>query len=442
MRARQSRLKSDIFGKNLKKVFPIVREGQSDSASLDNALEFLVQGGRSLAHAMMMLIPEPFASNPLIDSERRAFYEFHSAMMEPWDGPAAVCFTDGKMIGATLDRNGLRPCRYQITSDDLLILSSEAGALPIAPERISFKGRLEPGRMLLLDLVQGRIVDDEEIKREISRREPYSEWISRNRVATAELPEPQQSAPPEKEPLHRRQQIFGYTREELKVVLLPMLTTAEEATSSMGNDTPLAVLSDRPQLLFKYFRQLFAQVTNPPTDSIREQLVMSLVTNIGPKPNLLAQSPEGWRQIKVQQPILTNTDLAKIREMKDPNFKSTTLKMLFRAKEGSKGFRAALLELCRQASKAVLDGNKFIILSDRGVNQEWAPIPSLLAVSAIHHHLVRKSQRSQCGLILETAEPRDVHHFACLLGYGAGSINPYLVFETIDDLKKSGALPR
>jgi glutamate synthase (NADPH/NADH) large chain len=305
MRARQGRLNSDLFGADMEKLFPIVSENQSDSACLDNALEFLALGGRSLPHAMMMLIPEPWVANPQMDLDRRGFYQYHAAMMEPWDGPAAVCFTDGKLIGATLDRNGLRPCRYQVTADGVVVLASEAGVLPADPKEVRQKGRLMPGRMFLVDTVQGRIIDDEEIKADIVGRKPYRSWVTQYGISLDELPEPLNVPQPDHPTIRQRQQAFGYTVEELKMVITPMIVTGEEAVSSMGTDTPLAVLSERPQLLFKYFKQLFAQVTNPPIDPIREQLVMSLVTNIGPKPNLMDESPESCRRIKVQQPILT-----------------------------------------------------------------------------------------------------------------------------------------
>ena len=441
MRARQGRLQSDLFGSDVPKLFPIVYEHQSDSACLDNALEFLVLGGRSLPHAMMMLIPEPWVGNPQMDLDRRGFYEYHAAMMEPWDGPAAVCFTDGKLIGATLDRNGLRPCRYQVTSDDLVVLASEAGVLPAEPQHIRQKGRLQPGRMFLVDTGQGRIIDDEEIKADIVGRKPYRAWVTQYRISLDELPEPLNVPQPDHPTIRQRQQAFGYTVEELKMVVTPMVVAGEEPVSSMGTDTPLAVLSERPQLLFKYFKQLFAQVTNPPIDPIREQLVMSLVTNIGPKPNVMDETPEACRRIKVQQPILTNADLEKIRAIADPHFKSKTLRMLFRVAAGPEGLGPAVDELCRQASQAIKDGFKFLILSDRGVNEEWAPIPSLLGIAAVHHHLVRECTRTEVGLILETGEPRDVHHFACLIGYGAGTINPYLVFETLVDMERDGYLP-
>jgi glutamate synthase (NADPH/NADH) large chain len=441
MKARQGRLHSDLFGKDMEKLFPIVYENQSDSACLDNALEFLLLGGRSLPHAMMMLIPEPWVANPQMDLDRRGFYQYHAAMMEPWDGPAAVCFTDGKMIGATLDRNGLRPCRYQVTTDGMVVLASEAGVLPVEAKHIRMKGRLMPGRMFLVDTVQGRIIDDEEIKADIVRRKPYRSWVTQYGVSLDELPEPLNVPQPDHPTIRQRQQAFGYTVEELKMVITPMILNGEEPVSSMGTDTPLAVLSDRPQLLFKYFKQLFAQVTNPPIDPIREQLVMSLVTNIGPKPNLMEESPESCRRIKVQQPILTNADLQKIRGISDPQFRSKTLRMLFRVAEGPDGLGAAVDDLCRQASQAIKDGYKFLILSDRGVDGAWAPIPSLLGISAVHHHLVRECTRTEVGLILETGEPRDVHHFACLIGYGAGTINPYLVFESLVDMERDGYLP-
>jgi glutamate synthase (NADPH/NADH) large chain/glutamate synthase (ferredoxin) len=441
MRARQGRLESALFGEDLAKLYPIVSEHQSDSACLDNALEFLVMGGRSLPHAMMMLIPEPWVGNPQMDLDRRGFYEYHAAMMEPWDGPAAVCFTDGTLIGATLDRNGLRPCRYQVTADDVVVLASEAGVLPADAKHIRQKGRLQPGRMFLVDTGQGRIIDDEEIKADIVRRKPYRSWVTQYKISLDELPEPSNVQQPDHPTIRQRQQAFNYTVEELKMVITPMVVTGEEPVSSMGTDTPLAVLSERPQLLSKYFKQLFAQVTNPPIDPIREELVMSLVTNIGPKPNLMDEMPESARRIRVKQPILTNADLEKIREIADPHFKSKTLGMLFRVADGPDGLGAAVDELCRQASQAIKEGYKFLILSDRGVNEEWAPVPSLLGISAVHHHLVRECTRTEVGLILETGEPRDVHQFACLLGYGAGTVNPYLVFETLVDMERDGYLP-
>lgn len=441
MRARQGRFSSSLFKDDLEKLFPIIDSEQSDSACFDNALEFLVMGGRSLPHAMMMLIPEAWAGNPHMDLDRRGFYEYHAAMMEPWDGPAAIAFTDGKMIGATLDRNGLRPARYLVTQDDLVVLASETGVLQFEPEDVRTKGRLQPGKMFLIDTEQGRIIDDDEIKAKIASQQPYREWVSRYRISISELPEPLNLLQPNHETLRQRQQTFGYTIEDLKMLLTPMAVNGEEAIGSMGHDTPLAVLSDRPQLLFKYFKQLFAQVTNPPIDPIREHLVMSLITTIGPKANLLSETPQHARRIKIQQPILTNADLEKIRQISDKNFKPITLKMLFRTANGPKEMAVAVDRICQEASDAIAEGYKFIILSDRGGNEEWAPIPSLLAVSAIHHHLIRESLRTEIGLIVETGEAREVAHFAQLIGYGAGSVNPYLAFETLTDMAREEYLP-
>ncbi|HET8760535.1 MAG TPA: glutamate synthase central domain-containing protein, partial [Nitrospiria bacterium] len=441
MRARQGRLQSDLYGDDIDKLFPIIYENQSDSACFDNALEFLVMGGRSLPHAMMMLIPEAWVGNPQMDLDRRGFYEYHAAIMEPWDGPAAMAFTDGRLIGGTLDRNGLRPARWLITHDGLAVLASEAGVLTFAPQEIRAKGRLQPGKMFLVDTVEGRIIDDEEIKSDIASRKPYREWVATNRLSLDELPQPMSVPQPDHATLRQRQQAFGYTVEELKMVLTPMVVNGEEAVGSMGTDTPLAVLSERPQLLFKYFKQLFAQVTNPPIDPIREALVMSLVTNIGPKPNLLSETPETCRRIKVQQPILSNFDLQKIRSITDPDFRSRTLKMLFRVAEGPDGLAGAVEDLCRQAAEAVRAGDKFLILSDRGVNEEWAPIPSLLAIAAVHHHMIRESLRAEVGLTVETGEAREIHHFACLIGFGAGTVNPYLAFETLVDMARDAYLP-
>jgi len=441
MRARQGRLSSTLFKDDLEKLFPIIEEGQSDSACFDNALEFLVMGGRSLPHAMMMLIPEAWAGNPHMDLDRRGFYEYHASMMEPWDGPAAIAFTDGKMIGATLDRNGLRPARYLVTQDDLVVLASETGVLEFAPEEVRTKGRLQPGKMFLIDMEQGRIIDDDEIKAKISSQQPYREWVSRYRISINELPEPLNLHQPNHATLRQRQQTFGYTIEDLKMLLTPMAVNGEEAIGSMGHDTPLAVLSERPQLLFKYFKQLFAQVTNPPIDPIREHLVMSLITTIGPKANLLTETPQHARRIKIQQPVLTNADLEKIQQISDKNFKPITLKMLFRAAFGPKEMAVAVDGICKEANKAIAAGYKFIVLSDRGVNAEWAPIPSLLAVSALHHHLIRESLRTEIGLIVETGEAREVSHFAQLIGYGAGSVNPYLAFETLTDMAREAYFP-
>jgi glutamate synthase (NADPH/NADH) large chain/glutamate synthase (ferredoxin) len=441
MKSREGGLRSELFGDDLRKIFPVIEENQSDSACLDNALEFLVAGGRSLPHAMMMLIPEPWVGNPAMTLERRGFYEYHAAMMEPWDGPAAVCFTDGRVVGATLDRNGLRPCRYQRTKDGLVTLASEAGVLVEDPVDIVAKGRLEPGKMFLIDLAKGRIVEDEEIKSEMASRKPYRSWVLQHRISVEELPEPLQGPQPDHLTLRQRQKAFGYSIEELNFIMTPMAVNGEEPTSSMGADTPPAILSDRPQLLFRYFRQLFAQVSNPPIDPIREQLVMSLVLNLGPKFNLLEEKPESCRHVRIKQPILTNSELQKIRDIAEPGFHARTLSLLFSSKEGPEALERAVEKLCWQAVEAIKEGEKFLILSDRGVRRDLAAIPSLLAVSAVHHHLVERSLRAEVGIIVESGEPRDVHHFACLLGYGAGAINPYLAFETLVDMVRTEFLP-
>ena len=443
MRVREANMKSPLFGEDMHKLFPIITEDQSDSACLDNAVEFLVRGGRSLPHAIAMLVPEAWEGNPHMDLDRRGFCEFHGAMMEPWDGPALLAFTDGRLIGGTLDRNGLRPARWLVTDDDLVVLASEAGALDIEPSRIVAKGRIHPGRMFLVDTRAGRILGDEEVKRDLASRKPYRAWVAANRVSLDELPEPLGPTQSDGTELQRRQAAFGYTREELAMVVAPMATTGEEPVGSMGNDTPLAVLSSEPQLLFNYFKQLFAQVTNPPIDPIREQLVMSLSVNIGPRTNVLGERPEHARHIRVKSPILTNAALEKIRAVakEDARFRCKTLRMLFPAAGGAKALHLALESLCRKASQAVHEGHTLVVLSDRGVDADWAPIPSLLATAAVHHHLVREGLRTEVGIIVESGEPREVAHFALLIGYGAGTVNPYLAFETLGPLIRENALP-
>ncbi|MEK7286787.1 MAG: glutamate synthase large subunit [Nitrospirota bacterium] len=441
MRARQGQMSSPIFQDQMKALYPIIAENQSDSACLDNAVEFLVMGGRSLPHAMMMLIPEAWSGNPHMDLDRRGFYEYHAAMMEPWDGPAAVAFTDGVQIGATLDRNGLRPGRFVVTKSGLLVLASEAGVLSFSPDQIVTKGRLQPGKMLLVDTARGKIIEDEEIKTELSSRRPYRQWVAANRIRIEELPDPLYIPQPDHVTLRQRQQVFGYTIEDLKLLLTPMAVTGEEAIGSMGTDTPLAIFTEQPVLLFKYFKQLFAQVTNPPIDPIREQMVMSLGTSLGPKANLLGETPEHARRIRVNTPILTNSDLEKIRSIPDGHFKAKTIPILFSAEKGVDEMAAALDRICQQASDAIREGFNFVILSDRGINIQMAPIPSLLAVSAVHHYLIDAGLRSEVGLSVETGEAREVSHFALLIGYGAGSINPYLAFETLVDLARDAYLP-
>ena len=445
MRARESRFASRLFGDDIRKVLPVIDTDGSDSAMFDNALEMLTLAGRSLPHAVMMMIPEPWSGHESMSEEKRAFYEYHSCLMEPWDGPASISFTDGVRIGAVLDRNGLRPSRYYVTKDDLVIMASEVGVLDVPPDRVLKKGRLEPGRMFLVDTEQGRIISDEEIKHTVATEHPYGQWLKENIVRLEELP----PAPFVHEPDHAtvllRQQAFGYTTEDLKIILGPMAAEANEPVGSMGTDTPLAVLSKRPQPLYNYFKQLFAQVTNPPVDAIREELIMSVDTTIGPEANLLEPTPEAARQIKLRSPILTNKELEKLRHIGELNgrargFKSVTLPMLFKAREGGAGLERAMDELCRQASEAIAAGTDIIILSDRGVDREHAPVPALLAVAGVHHHLIREGTRTHVGLVVESGEPREVHHFALLLGYGAAAINPYLAFETLDDMVRHGRL--
>ena len=442
MAARQASVSSPLFGKDINKLWPISYEGQSDTACFDNALEFLVQGGYSLAHAMMMMIPEAWAGNPLMDEERRSFYEYNAALMEPWDGPAAIAFTDGRQIGATLDRNGLRPARYFLTRDGRIVMASEMGVLPIAEKDIVKKWRLQPGKMLLVDLDEGRLIPDEELKSTLARRHPYKEWLARTQIVLEDLPAAGNHPPISNLSLLDRQQTFGYTQEDIKLLMTPMAMTGEEAVGSMGNDTPISALSDKPKMLFTYFKQNFAQVTNPPIDPIREELVMSLVSIIGPRPNLFSlEEMSTTKRLEVRQPILTNADLEKIlsiSEVSDSHFKSLTFDITFPSEHGATGMEWAIDELCDRAEEAVRAGTNIIVLSDRKAGADRIPIPSLLACAAVHHHLIRKGLRTSVGMVIETAEPREVHHFACLAGYGAEAINPYLAFETLiamqDDL--------
>jgi glutamate synthase (NADPH/NADH) large chain len=441
MAARQASVDSDLFGNDISKIWPISYEGQSDTACFDNALEFLVRGGYSLAHAMMMLVPEAWAGNPLMDEERRAFYEYHAALMEPWDGPAAICFTDGRQIGATLDRNGLRPARYLVTDDGLVVLASEAGVLPIPEESIVEKWRLQPGKMLLIDLEQGRIVSDEEIKKSLSNAHPYKEWLKRTQIVLEDLRPVQARESRTDVSLLDRQQAFGYTQEDLKLLMQPMAVTGQEAVGSMGTDTPISALSEKSKLLYTYFKQNFAQVTNPPIDPIREELVMSLVSFIGPRPNIFdLEGTSRRKRLEVRQPILTNEDLEKIRCIGhfEDRFDTKTLDMTYPVEKGAAGLEDAIDRLCERAEAAVHGGYNIIILSDRMVGPDRIPIPALLATAAVHNALIRKGLRTSVGLVLETGEPREVHHFACLAGYGAEAINPYLAFDTLlamlDDL--------
>jgi glutamate synthase (NADPH/NADH) large chain len=443
MAARQASVSSKLYGDDIQKLWPISYEGQSDTACFDNALEFLVQGGYPLAHAMMMMIPEAWAGNPLMDDERRAFYEYNAALMEPWDGPAAIAFTNGRQIGATLDRNGLRPARYFVTRDERIIMASEMGVLPIPEKDIVKKWRLQPGKMLLVDLDQGRLIPDDELKATLAKSHPYKEWLERTQIVLEDLPGASAAVPLSNLALLDRQQMHGYTQEDLKILMAPMAAQAEEAVGSMGNDTPISALSDKPKLLFTYFKQNFAQVTNPPIDPIREELVMSLVSIIGPRPNLFdLEGLSTTKRLEVRQPILTDEDLEKIRSIStvvDSHFKSCTLDATWPAETGPEGLQPALDRLCEEAEQAERDGCNIIILSDRLAGGDRIPIPSLLACAAVHHHLIRKGKRTSVGLVVESGEPREVHHFACLAGYGAEAINPYLAFETL--IAMHGELP-
>ena len=440
MVARQSMFASPLFGEDMQKLFPIIGPGQSDTACLDNALELLLATGRELTHCMMMLIPEAWSDRIEMSQEKKDFYEYHSCLMEPWDGPALLAFTDGVRVGAILDRNGLRPFRYLVTKNDMLVMASEVGVLDVPPEDVLFKARLEPGRMFYVDPTQGRIIDDEEIKSELSRRQPYGEWLANTKVALEQLPEPPFVHATDYESLVQRQQVFGYTLEDLRMLMEPMAATGAESVGSMGNDAPLAVLSDKPQLVFNYFKQLFAQVTNPPLDAIREELVTSTESFIGSEQNLFDETPEHCHQLKLREPVITNYELEKIRNVNVGEIKSTTLPTLFDTEAGEGALERALDELCSNASKAIADGYRIIILSDRDADADHAPIPSLLAVSAVHHHLIREGSRTKAGLVVESGEPREVAHFALLIGYGAGAVNPYLAFETLDDIVRENVL--
>src|SRR5213082_1251569 len=442
MAARRQAMSSNLLGADLGKMVPLIGPGQSDTACIDNALELLVVGGGySLAHAMMMLIPEAWA-DPLMDPERRAFYEYHAALMEPWDGPAAIAFSDGRQIGATLDRNGLRPARYIITDDDHLIMASECGVLPVPEEKIVRKWRLQPGKMLLIDLEEGRIIDDEEIKRKLAAEHPYDAWLKQTQYKLEELPDAPESAVPAmpNDPTTRldQQQAFGYTQEDIQFFLEPMARDGDDPVGSMGTDTPIAAFSERPKLLYNYFKQNFAQVTNPPIDPIREELVMSLVSMIGPRPNLLGRHAGTHKRLEVLQPVLTNAELEKIRsieELLDGAFRTATIDITWPASEGAAGLEKALDRVCVEATDCVLADRNILILSDRAVSADRVPIPALLVTAAVHHHLIRRGLRTQTGLVVESGEVREVHHFCCLAGYGAEAVNPYLAFETLEQLR-------
>ena len=422
-------------------LLPIISAGQSDSACLDNMIELLTLCGRSLPHVMMMLIPEAWDGNDLMDPVKKAFYEFHASFMEPWDGPASISFTDGKIIGATLDRNGLRPSRYCVTTDDRVIMASETGALPVDPKLIKEQGRLQPGKMFVVDLEQGRIISDEEVKQNICSQKPYADWLNKYKIRLEELPDPRvMFTDLEHEQVFKYQKAFGYSKEDLETILLPMAVDGKEPIGSMGSDVPLAALSDQPQHLSSYFKQLFAQVTNPPIDPIRERMVMSLATFVGNNGNLLSEDPIACHSVALKQPVLTNFELEKVRSIDTGIFQAKTLQCYFMADGKSGSLKKGLERICRYAADAVEDGFEVLILSDRSVDSEHAPIPSLLATAAIHHHLIRKGYRSQVGLVIEAGDVWEVHHFACLIGFGATAINPYLALSTIKDLQQKGKI--
>ena len=441
MHARQALLASHLFGEDLGKTFPVINTNGSDSAMFDNCLELLHLAGRPLPHAVMMMIPEPWELHESMPEHKRAFYEFHSCLMEPWDGPASIAFTDGTVIGAVLDRNGLRPSRYWVTKDGVVIMASEAGVLPVEASRVESKGRLQPGRMFLVDTAQGRIIADEEIKRAVATEHPYREWLDANLISLKSLPPAPTEILPDHDTILHRQLAFGYTFEDQRVILGPMATDGVQPLGSMGTDTPLAVLSDRPVLLYNYFKQLFAQVTNPPIDPIREEIVTATVSLLGSEGNLLDPKPESCRMIRLDGPILSNSELEQIRHVEADGFRPITLPLLFDPKDGPAGLEPALEKLYAAADAAIGDGRNILILSDRGVDARNAAIPALLAVSGLHHHLIRNGTRTRVSLVLESGEPREVHHFALLIGYGASAINPYLAYESLDDMIRQNMLP-
>jgi hypothetical protein len=442
MHARGALFESDLFGDDIKKVYPIIDPNGSDSAMFDNTLELLVLAGRSLPHAMMMLIPEPWSNHQTMADEKRAFYQFHSCLIEPWDGPASIAFTDGRKIGAVLDRNGLRPSRYYVTKDERVIMASEVGVLDVPADQVAQKGRLQPGRMFLIDTEEGRIVADEEIKGKIAAERPYRLWLNEHLVHVEDLPAAPSLPIPDATTLLKRQIAFGYTYEDLRILLTPMARDGVEAVGSMGNDAALAVLSNQPRILYDYFKQLFAQVTNPPIDSIREDLIISAETRLGSEGNLLNPQPSACRRVELEWPILTNEEMAKIRRLDLPGFKVGVLPILFRVTRGEKGLAKSVEELCVMARRMIEEEEvNIILLSDRGVTQDYAPVPALLAVAGLHHYLIREGLRTRISMVLETGEAREVHHFALLIGYGCSAINPYLAFETVDEMIQDGLLP-
>ena len=440
MKTRQAMLASELFGEDLPKIFPILDEDGSDSAIFDNCLEFLSLSGRSMSHAAMMMIPEPWENHESMSDEKRAFYEYHSCLMEPWDGPASIAFTDGVVVGACLDRNGLRPSRYYVTKDDVLVLASEAGVMEVAPEMVDYKGRLQPGRTLLIDTEEGRIISDEEVKNQVASEHPYRQWLDGYMVALSDLPEVRPKEPEkDHDVILQRQQAFGYTFEDQRVFLGPMSKIGRDPVGSMGNDSPLAVLSNKPHLLYNYFKQLFAQVTNPPLDPLKEEIITSSETTIGPERNLLDPQPESCHQIKLQTPILSDEELEQLRQIDQPGFSSITLPILF-ARTDEDGLEKALEDLFLAADQAIEDGHNILILSDRRLDKDHVPIPALLAASGLHHHLIREGARTKVGIALESGESREVHHFCLLVGYGVQAINPYMAFESLADMIQEGQL--
>ncbi|NLT69262.1 MAG: glutamate synthase subunit alpha, partial [Verrucomicrobiaceae bacterium] len=432
MKARQALCQSDKFGEDIARVFPVINEDGSDSARFDNALEFMHYGGYDLVHAMMMMIPEPWERHTTMEEEKKAFYEFHACMMEPWDGPASITFSDGQQIGAVLDRNGLRPSRYYVTEDDLVIMASEVGVIPdLDPLTVVEKGRLRPGRMFLVDMKEGRIVPDEEVKKRVYSAKPYRKWLDEYRVFLKDLPEAKAPKTVEKDRILERQLAFGYTYEDIRMLLGPTATSGVQPISSMGNDTPLAVLSQKPKHLYSYFKQIFAQVTNPALDCIREELVTATETFLGSEGNLLDPGPKSCRMIRLDHPLLDNKQLAQIREVALDGFQTATLDALFPADQGGLGLERAFDELCASADAAIQAGCNLLILSDRNIDANHAAMPTLLVMGGLHHYLVRSGARSRVSIILETGEAREVHHFATLIGFGADAINPYMAFDSI-----------
>ncbi|MFB1004846.1 MAG: glutamate synthase central domain-containing protein, partial [Bacteroidia bacterium] len=436
MRARESLLQSDAFGEDIKKLFPIILDGKSDSASMDMVVELLLMTGRSLPEVMMMVVPEAWEKDENISDEKKAFYAYNSCIMEPWDGPASIPFTDGNVIGAVLDRNGLRPSRYTLTKSGFVVMSSEIGVLDIKPEDVLQHGRLEPGKMFLVDMNAGRIIEDEEIKKDIVSKHPYREWVAKNILPLSSIPYTQNLLSVEQTSYDKRLRLFGYTREDMDTIISPMSTSGIEPIGSMGNDIPLAVLSDQRQLLYNYFKQLFAQVTNPPLDGIREDIVTDVSIHVGSDFNMFEVSEEHCKKLKIQNPIISNEDLDKIKYISEPNFKADTIAVLYDINQGVNGLETSLDACVAATAKAVASGCNIIVLSDRGVTDELAPIPMLLACSFIHHSAVKLGIRSRFDIIIESAEPRECHHFALLFGYGASAINPYMVNEILSHKQK------